>query len=263
MWEVRQDICRLLRGSPAAPEPETMPEASSTSRRATWLKPVILLVFAGGLVLFFLLGGHRLLSLEALRENRELLLDYTQRHYQLMLAVAIGVYVLATALSVPGATVLSLAAGFLFGRWVGTLVIVIGATVGATLLFLAARYLFADAVQRRLGGRIGKLVAGFRRDAFNYLLFLRLVPLFPFWLVNLAPAFASVRLRTYVVATMIGIVPGSFVFANLGQSLGRIETLDQLLSLELAIALGLLGLLALLPVVAKRIRSPHTLGEGR
>ncbi|HEV2130240.1 MAG TPA: TVP38/TMEM64 family protein [Longimicrobiaceae bacterium] len=233
----------------------------SASHGPAWLKPVILLVFVGGLVLFFALGGHRLLSLEALQQHRELLLDYTERRYGLMLAAAIGVYALAVALSIPGAVVLSLAAGFLFGRWVGTVVILIGATLGATLLFLAARYLVADAVQRRLGGRMQKLVAGFRRDAFNYLLFLRLVPVFPFWLVNLAPAFTAVRLRTYVVATMIGIVPGSFVFANLGQSLGRIETLDQLLSLELAIALGLLGLLALLPVVVKRVRSPHSLGE--
>lgn len=231
-------------------------------RGGAWKKLLLLLLFAGGLGLFFALGGDRLLDLQALREHRELLLGYTERHFGLMVAAAIAVYVVAVALSVPGASVLSLAAGFLFGRWMGTVVILIGATLGATLVFLAARYLFADAVERRLGERGRRLMDGFRRDAFNYLLFLRLVPLFPFWLVNLAPAFTSVRLRTYVVATAIGILPGSFVFANLGQSLGRIETPEQLLSRELLLALALLGVLALLPILVRRIRSPTPSGEG-
>ncbi len=227
-----------------------------------WKKALILLVFAGGLVLFFALGGDRYLSLEVLREHRDLLLEYTRRHYGLMLGAAVGVYALTVALSIPGAAVLSLAVGFLFGRWLGTVVIVIGATLGATLVFLAARYLFADMVQGWLGERGHRLMQGFRRDAFHYLLFLRLVPIFPFWLVNLAPAFTAVRLRTYVVATLIGIVPGSFVFANLGESLGRIERLDELLSVEVIIALALLGLLALVPVIVKKVRSSPIPGEG-
>lgn len=231
-----------------------MATATRARRGARWKRPLLLLLFVGGLVAFFALGGQRLLSLQALREHRALLLGYTERHYALMLASAVAVYTLATALSLPGAIVLSLASGFLFGRWVGTVVILIGATLGATVVFLAARYLFADAVTRRLGGRMQKVIAGFRRDAFHYLLFLRLVPLFPFWLVNLAPAFTSIPLRTYVVATLIGILPGSFVFANLGQQLGRIETADQLLSPELVIAFALLGLLALVPVAVRRVR---------
>ncbi len=238
-----------------------MDETTAVPRRELWKKLLLLLVFACGLGLFFGLGGDRLLSLEAIREHREALLEYTQRHYPLMLLAAVGVYTVVVALSIPGATVLTLAAGLLFGRWVGTAVTVVGATAGATLVFLAARYLFGDAVRQRLGKRGRELMSGFQRNAFNYLLFLRLVPLFPFWLVNLAPAFTSVPLRTYVVATMIGIVPGSFVFANLGQSLGRIETTDQLLSLEVMAALALLGLLALVPVIVRNLRSPTGLGE--
>jgi len=100
-----------------------------------------------------------------------------------------------------------------------------------------------------------KILGGFERDAFNYLLFLRLVPVFPFWLVNLAPAFTAIPLRTYFVATAVGIVPGSFVFANLGQSLGRIESLEGLLSGEVIAALALLGALVLAPVVIKKWRT--------
>jgi uncharacterized membrane protein YdjX (TVP38/TMEM64 family) len=162
------------------------------------------------------------------------------------------VYTAATAISVPGAVLLSLATGFLFGRWVGTGVIVISATIGAALVFLAARYLFADAMRAKLGGKLRELSDGFARDAFSYLLFLRLVPLFPFWLVNLAPAFTDIRLSTYVAATAIGIIPGAFVFANLGQSLGRIQSTAQLVSPETLGALALLGILALVPVLAKK-----------
>ena len=221
-----------------------------------WLKLLIIIVFGGGLIAFFMLGGNRWLSLDALQANRDALLAFTQSHYLLMLAIAIGVYTCSTALSIPGGVVLSLAVGFLFGRWIGTGVILIAATLGATLVFLAARYLFADAARARLGdGIAAKLIKGFHDNAFSYMLFLRLVPLFPFWLVNLAPAFTPITVRTYVAATAIGILPGSFVFANLGQSLGRIDRLDQLVSTETLLALGLLGLFALVPILVKRFSS--------
>ena len=150
---------------------------------------------------------------------------------------------------------LSLTVGFVFGRWVGTALVVVAATLGATLLFLAARYLFADAARRRMGTLGEKINAGFTANAFSYLLFLRLVPVFPFFLVNLAPAFTTIPLRTYVLATAIGIVPGTFVFVNLGQALGRIDSLQGLVSLDVLAGLGLLALLALVPVVVQRIRA--------
>ena len=116
------------------------------------------------------------------------------------------------AFSLPGGLVLSLTMGFLFGRWVGTALVVIAATIGATFVFIAARYLFADAARRRMGTLGAKISAGFTANAFNYLLFLRLVPLFPFFLVNLAPAFTSISVRTFALGTLIGIIPGTFVY---------------------------------------------------
>lgn len=217
---------------------------------------VVLGVFAAGGVAFFALGGQRWLSLETLREHRDELLAYTREHYLRTLLLAFAVYTAAAALSVPGATVLSLGMGFLFGRWVGTAVIVAAATLGSTLVFLAARHLFADSARRRLGERGRRIAEKFDRDAVSYLLFLRLVPVFPFWLVNLVPAFTPVRTRTYVAATAVGIVPGSFVFANLGESLGRIRSPDQLLSPEVLAALGLLGVLALVPIAVRKLRTP-------
>jgi uncharacterized membrane protein YdjX (TVP38/TMEM64 family) len=216
------------------------------------LKALVALLFIGALAAFFALDGQRYLTLETLQQNRNALLEFTQQHYWQALLIAVAVYTAATAISVPGAVLLSLATGFLFGRWVGTGVIVISATIGAALVFLAARYLFADAMRAKLGGKLRELSDGFARDAFSYLLFLRLVPLFPFWLVNLAPAFTDIRLSTYVAATAIGIIPGAFVFANLGQSLGRIQSTAQLVSPETLGALALLGILALVPVLAKK-----------
>lgn len=230
------------------------PAMTTTS---SWIKLIIAALFISGLAAFFIFGGDQYLSLAALRDNRDALLSYTHDHYTQALLLALLIYAVATAMSFPGATVLSLAMGFLFGRWVGTVVILIAATLGATLVFLAARYLFAETMRKKLGsGLAAKLINGFNNDAFHYLLFLRLVPLFPFWLVNLAPAFTPIKLRTYIGATAIGILPGCFIFANLGQSLGRIESLQQLISFETLLAFGLLGLFALLPVVIKKLRKP-------
>jgi len=189
------------------------------------------------------------------KANRDALLAFADRNYPAALAIAFVVYAGAVALSLPGGLVLSLTMGFIFGRWVGTALVVAAATIGATLVFLAARYLFADAARRRLGPLGARINAGFTENAFAYLLFLRLVPLFPFFLVNLAPALTSVPLRTYVLATLVGIIPGTFVYVNLGQALGHIDSLQGLVSRETLLAFGLLGLFALMPVAWKKWRS--------
>ena len=133
--------------------------------------------------------------------------------------------------------------------------ILFSATLGAASVFLAARYVFAEAAQRRMGPHAKKIIEGFHKNDVNYLLFVRLVPLFPFWLVNLAPAFTPMKNTTYVAATALGILPATFVFTNLGQSLGRIDSPAQLLSFRTMSALILLGFLALIPVVLKRYPS--------
>jgi len=225
------------------------------ARRGHGGKIALLAVFVLVIVAFFMLDGQRYLSLEAVKANRDALLAFAEAHFVLALAIAFFTYAGAVAFSLPGGLVLSLATGFIFGRWVGTVLVVLAATLGATLVFLAARYLFADAARRRMGALGEKISAGFAENAFHYLLFLRLVPLFPFFLVNLAPAFTRISLRTYVAGTFIGIIPGTFVYVNLGQTLGRIDSLSGLVSTETIGAFVLLGLFALVPVFVKKLRA--------
>ncbi len=231
------------------------PEPGPETARGHGGKIAIFAAFVVVIVAFFALDGQRYLSLEAVKANRDALLAFAEAHFVLALAIAFLGYAGAVAFSLPGGLVLSLTMGFLFGRWVGTVLAVLAATLGATLVFLAARYLFADAARRRMGALGEKISAGFAENAFHYLLFLRLVPLFPFFLVNLAPAFTKISLRTYVAATFIGIIPGTFVYVNLGQTLGRIDSLSGLVSTETIGALVLLGLFALTPVFVKKFRA--------
>jgi uncharacterized membrane protein YdjX (TVP38/TMEM64 family) len=220
-----------------------------------WPKVLLVLCFVGALVAFYAFDVGRYLDLDALRASREALLAFAERHYAAALTIAFVAYAAAAALSLPVATVLSLALGFLFGRWIGTALIVAAATLGATIAFLAARYVFAAAARRRLGALGDRINAGFTGHAWSWMLFLRLVPLFPFFLVNLAAAFTTIGVRTYALATLIGIMPGAFVYANLGQALAGIESTRGLLSGRTLFALTLLGLLALAPLVVRKWRA--------
>ena len=227
-------------------------------KRPLVLKLALLALFVAALVAFVALDGPRYLSLDALQRNRDALLAFASDHRAAALAIAFSAYAGAVALSLPGGLVFSLACGLLFGRIAGTLVAVAAATLGATLVFLAARYLFADVARRRLGAAGERINAGFTRHAFSYLLFLRVVPLFPFFLVNLAPALTSIRLGTYVLATVIGIVPATFIYVNLGQAIGRLDSLHGALSIDTLGALALLGLLALIPAFVRRRKAVAT-----
>jgi len=220
-------------------------------------KQLIAVIFCFFIIIFFLLGGQQWLSLETLKQNSDDLLNYAEQHYFIVYLACGLLYITITALSLPGAVILSLTLGLLFGRWMGTLLIVISATIGATIIFLLARYLIADWARERLqrNEQAAKLMDSFHEDAFNYLLFLRLVPLFPFWLINLVAAFTAISPRTYIVTTLIGILPGSFVFANLGQSLGEIKSAEQLLSTPVLVAFSLLGVLAVSPLIVKRYKA--------
>jgi uncharacterized membrane protein YdjX (TVP38/TMEM64 family) len=226
--------------------------ASGSQRRT---KVAILALFLLALAAFFALHGEQHLSLDAVKQNRDALLGFAQAHYGVALVLAFAVYTIATALSLPTGTVLSLTLGFLFGRWVATALIVTAGTLGATILFLAARYLFGEAARRRLGALGDRINEGFTEDGFFWLLFLRLMPLFPYFLVNLAPALTDIRVRTYVAATVIGILPSTLIVTNLGQALANIESTRGLLAPDALFALSLLGLLALLPVLFHHLRS--------
>jgi uncharacterized membrane protein YdjX (TVP38/TMEM64 family) len=228
----------------------------STAPGPSWwrLLPLLLLLAAG--LAFLALGGRHYLSVEALAQNHARLAALVARWGVASGLAYIGVYTAVAALSVPCAAALSIAGGVLFGAWLATLYAVIGATAGATVVFLVVRAGFGG-VARRAGPLAARLEAGFRRDAFNYLLVLRLVALFPFWLVNLVAALLGVGLRTYVLATLIGIVPGTFVYASFGSGLGAaIEHPDLDLIFRPAVLLPLLALalLALLPVAYRRWR---------
>ncbi|MDQ3196253.1 MAG: TVP38/TMEM64 family protein [Pseudomonadota bacterium] len=254
MDQVPVRTARAMKTETGKSEEKADDKSGAQGGRGRALRIAVVLIFAGGLVAFFALGGRDYLNLETLQAQRETLRAYVEQNYALALAGGMLIYILATTFSIPGAIFLTLAMGFLFGRWIGGCAVIVAATIGATLVFLAVRYLFADTVKRMVGKRAEKISAGFREDAFNYLLFLRVVPLFPFWLVNVVPALAEVPARTFILATLIGITPGSFIFANLGQSLAEIESARELLSTQNLIAFGLLGLFALTPVLIKKIR---------
>ena len=217
-----------------------------------------LAVLAAGLAAFLALGGARWLSFEQLQAHHEAIAGWAEAHRTLAALAYLALYALVVAFSLPGALLMTLLGGFLFGLWLGALLTVLGATAGATAVFLAARTAFGDVLRARAGPALQKMEAGFRENALSYLLVLRLVPLFPFFLVNLAAAFLGVPLAIYVAATFFGIIPGTVVYSSVGAGLGAIlergEKPDLALVTRPEILGPLLGLaaLALLPALYKR-----------
>jgi uncharacterized membrane protein YdjX (TVP38/TMEM64 family) len=214
---------------------------------------MIIIIIAVLVVLFFSLDLGRFLTLESLKTNRAALAGFYANHRFAMVTIFITAYIVQTVLSLPGAAVLSLAAGAVFGAVKGTVYVIIGATVGATLAFLVARYLFHDALQNKFGARLEKINRELEKAGLNYLLFLRLVPVFPFFLINLGAGLTTMPLRTFFLGTIVGIVPGSFVFCNAGASLATIESISEVASRRVLGAFALLGLFALVPVIYKKV----------
>jgi len=220
-----------------------------------------LLALFSGLGLFFALDLVHYLEFETLRDHRGLLIEYVDSHGIAAAFTFISIYAAATAISAPGAAFMTVFGGFLFGPWLATLYIVIGATSGAILLFLAARFMFYDALHARTGDWMEKMEAGFQQNALSYLLALRLVPVFPFFIVNLVPAFLNVPLKIYIIGTFFGIIPGTFVYASVGAGLGsvfdqnEIFSFEGLLTPEIILALSGLAALALAPVAYKAVKA--------
>ena len=217
-------------------------------------KILILLVFAAVVAAFHFLDLGKYLTLESLKANRGRLTDLRAAHASLFAAVFVLVYVVQTAFSLPGAAILSLAAGAIFGVLQGTVFVVSGATVGAILAFLVSRTLLRDWVVTKFGARMEGIDRGLRENGLSYLLFLRLVPAFPFFLVNLACGVTGLPLRTYALGTLVGIIPGSLVFVNAGASLAAIETVSQVASPRVLGSFALLGLFALLPTIINAVK---------
>jgi uncharacterized membrane protein YdjX (TVP38/TMEM64 family) len=246
-----------------------------------WLKrlwPLLLLIAAAAFALA--MGWHRYLTLQELVERREALRAAIEGNLVLALLAFMAIYTATIALSLPGGAVLTLAGGFLFGWLVGGIAAILAATLGAIVVFLVARIALGEPLAARAGPWLSRLRQGFQEDAFNYLLFLRLVPIFPFWLVNLAPALLGVPLKTYALATVIGIIPGTFAFAIAGKGLDSVIAAQQaahqsclakmgpdaeklcpyvlepgaLLTPGLLAGLVALGVVALIPIAVKRFR---------
>jgi uncharacterized membrane protein YdjX (TVP38/TMEM64 family) len=245
------------RGSSIEPSADLPAMTRSSALRR--LAPLAILLAAIGA--FFALGLHDYLSFEALRQHREQLLVLVGQHPFLAPLAFTAVYAAVVALSVPGGAILTIAGGFLLGIVSATLCVLVGATVGATIVFLIARTALGDALRAKAGPRIRRMEEGFRQDALSYLLVLRLIPIFPFWLVNIVPAFLGVPVRTYVLGTFVGIIPGSFVYASVGNGLGAVfdagGTPDLGVIFEPAILLPIVGLavLALLPVAYRKLKA--------
>ncbi len=215
---------------------------------------IILGIIAALLALFFALDLGRFFTLAALKTNRDALAGFYAAHRIAFVAAFIAIYIMQTALSLPGAAILTLSAGAIFGVLLGTLYAVTGATIGALLAFLVARYLFHDAIQRKFGARLERINRELEKSGLNYLLFLRLVPLFPFFLINLGAGLTRLPLRTFFVGTFCGIIPGGFVYCNAGASLASINRIGEIASPRVLGSFALLGLFALLPVIYKKIR---------
>jgi uncharacterized membrane protein YdjX (TVP38/TMEM64 family) len=256
---------------------ETRPDAEVIDRSHGFCRLLPLIIVAAAIALVFASGLYHQLSFEQLVRHHAAIERLVAEHGLATFAAYIGLYVVVVMLSIPGAMVLTVAGGVVFGTLLGALGAIAGATVGATFIFLIARGAVGEILIRRAGPRLAKVAAGFREDAFCYLLFLRLVPLFPFWLVNLVPALAGVRLRSFVAATALGIIPGSFAFAFFGSGLDSMldaqEATHQaclaagnatcafgfdvfaLATPRVIAAFIILGLFALLPVVVKYVKA--------
>jgi len=226
------------------------------------LVPVVVLLL--GLALFLLFGLERHLSFEALSRNHADLTAWVVRNRVLAELAFVACYALVIAFSLPVAILLTPLGGFLFGTWLGAVLSVIGATLGSIAVFLAARTAFHDLFHARAGAALARLEKGFQENDFSYLLFLRLVPVFPFWLVNIVPGLLGMRLDRYALATALGIIPAAIVYAGLGAGFGTLfdkgEMPDFRIIFEWQILGPLLGLavLSLIPVLYARLRARRT-----
>jgi len=255
----------------------------TTRTAGSWRRFAPLIALAAVTALVFAMGWHKVLSLKTIGLNYDALKGYIADHLVLSLVAYVLAYIAVVALSLPGGLIMTLAGGLLFGWQLGAPATVIGATIGATILFLIARSSLGESLAARAGPSIAKLRAGFQDNAFSYLLFLRLVPAFPFVIVNLAPALLGVKLGTYVAATFLGIIPGTTAYSIAGAGLasviegqnkvykeclaklapGSSMTCDysidtgQLVTKELVAAFIALGLVALIPVAIKSWSKRH------
>jgi len=233
---------------------------ASAHRSGGPVRYILLGILVAGLAAFFYLDLHRLDVFQALQDHRQDLAGFVADSPIAAGLVFVGAYTVVVAFSLPVATLVSVAGGLLFGVALGTGLVVVGATAGATILFLIARSTLGAFLRARAGAAMQRMEDGFRRNEFSYMLILRLIPLFPFFLVNVVPALLGVSLRTYILATAIGIVPGAIVYVSVGAGAGAlldagsVPGFEAFLDVKILAPIAGLVLLALVPIVYKRFR---------
>jgi uncharacterized membrane protein YdjX (TVP38/TMEM64 family) len=227
--------------------PDAAPNLESPSDRKTWLRWLILFLIVAALAGFYALGLQEYFDWDYVRSHLTDFKAWVADHYLFAIAAFFILYAVITGLSLPVAPILSLLAGALFGRFLGTGIVLLAATVGSTLAFLSSRFLLRDWVQRRFGSRrLQVFNRGVAKDGAYYLLTLRLVPLFPFFLINLGMGLTAIRTWTYFWVSLFGMLPGTFLYVNAGQALATLESPRDILSAETIFSLALLGVLPLL-----------------
>ncbi|WP_440616950.1 TVP38/TMEM64 family protein [Cysteiniphilum sp. 6C5] len=227
------------------------------------LVPIIILII--GLIIFFALGGEHYLSLETLTMHYQTLQAFTQQHYLLSVFIFMLSYIIIVAFSIPGATIMTLLGGFLFGVFFGSIWTVLAATIGATITYLAVRMAFAQSLKNKASGSIAKMRDGFQQNEFNYLLFLRLLPIFPFFIINIAVGVLGVSLRHFFIGTLLGIIPGTFIYAWVGSGLGfaleqgHALNLKVIFSPQILLPICALALLSLVPIIYRKLKGSSKL----
>lgn len=217
-------------------------------------KYIPLVIIVSLIAVFWFSGLAKQLTLDNFLNHKDQLNAYIVDNYILSVVIFMGVYVILVALSLPFASFMTLAGGFLFGGIIGTLAVSIGATIGATIIFFVAKSSFGETLRSKAGLLYNRIEKDMNENAASYLLFLRLVPLFPFFLVNIVPALFNIKTRTYILTTFFGILPGTAVYVNVGRSLGKIDNPTDLISKDTVIAIALLGFFALAPVIYQKIK---------
>lgn len=225
-----------------------------------WRKLWPIAILLAGLAIAWSAGVLDFLSFDTLRDNRLILRDFVSNNPAVSVITFMAIYAVSVALSLPIGSLLTIAGGFMFGVWLGTAYVVVAATLGAVIVYLAARYALYDLMHAKAGNAIRRMESGFAENALSYLMVLRLIPIFPFWLVNLVPALLGVKIRSFVLGTVIGIIPGTFVYVSIGDGLGALfdqgKTPDLGVIFEPRILTPIIGLavLAMLPVAYKKLR---------
>lgn len=217
--------------------------------KGKWGKILILAIIAAAVVAFFQFGGRDYLSFEVLKARQQEFANYFVDHAFATIAIYMAIYILVTALSLPGATIMTLAGGAMFGFWIGLVVVSFASTIGATCAFLIGRFLFRDVIQAKFKDKLAAFNRGFEEEGAFYLFTLRLVPVFPFFMVNIVTSVMPIAVSKFFFASQIGMLPGTMAYVNAGTQLASLKSASGILSPQI---IGAFAILGILPLIIKK-----------